>query len=91
MKRLLMLLVRAYSLLISPFLGRNCRYYPTCSAYTLEAIERHGAWRGLWLGIRRVGRCHPWHEGGYDPVPDRQKSPGADTTRGNDNRDRPPL
>ena len=69
-KRLLMLLVRGYSLLISPFLGHNCRYYPSCSAYTLEAIERHGAWRGLWLGLKRVGRCHPWHEGGYDPVPD---------------------
>lgn len=68
--RVLKALVRGYSLLISPFLGHNCRYYPTCSAYTLEAIERHGPWRGLWLGIKRVGRCHPWHEGGYDPVPD---------------------
>lgn len=65
-----MLLVRGYSLLVSPFLGHNCRYYPSCSAYTLEAIERHGPLRGLWLGIKRVGRCHPWHAGGYDPVPD---------------------
>jgi len=70
MKRILAWLIRGYSLFISPFLGHHCRYYPSCSAYTLEAIEKHGAWRGLWLGIRRVSRCHPFHEGGYDPVPD---------------------
>ena len=70
LKRALMLLVRGYSLLVSPFLGHNCRYYPSCSAYTLEAIEKHGSLRGLWLGIKRVGRCHPWHAGGYDPVPE---------------------
>lgn len=70
LKRALMLLVRGYSLLVSPFLGHNCRYYPSCSAYTLEAIEKHGSLRGLWLGIKRIGRCHPWHAGGYDPVPD---------------------
>ncbi len=70
MKRLLLALVRGYQLLLSPVLGNNCRYYPSCSAYTLEAIEKHGPWRGLWLGIKRVSRCHPFHEGGYDPVPD---------------------
>ena len=68
-KRFMVLLIRGYALLISPFLGNNCRYYPSCSAYTQEAIERHGALRGLWLGIKRISRCHPFHEGGYDPVP----------------------
>ena len=70
MKKLVLLLVKGYSYLISPFLGNNCRYYPTCSAYTQEAIERHGVLRGLWLGIKRISRCHPFHEGGVDPVPE---------------------
>jgi putative membrane protein insertion efficiency factor len=70
LKRPMILLVRGYQLLISPFLGNNCRYMPSCSAYTIEAMEKWGAWRGLWLGIRRVARCHPFHEGGYDPVPE---------------------
>ncbi|HSJ72048.1 MAG TPA: membrane protein insertion efficiency factor YidD [Acidimicrobiia bacterium] len=61
--------IRAYQKVLSPFFGRNCRYYPTCSQYTIEAVEVHGAARGSWLGIRRIGRCHPWHEGGIDPVP----------------------
>jgi putative membrane protein insertion efficiency factor len=68
--RVLGKLIRAYALLISPFLGNNCRYYPSCSSYTQEAIEKHGALKGLWLGLRRVARCHPFHEGGYDPVPE---------------------
>ena len=70
MKRLMIALVRGYQLLISPVLGNNCRYMPSCSAYTIEAMEKHGPLRGLWLGIKRVGRCHPFHAGGYDPVPD---------------------
>ncbi len=73
MKRLLMLIIRGYALLISPFLGNNCRYYPSCSAYTQEAIERFGSLRGLWMGAKRVSRCHPFHEGGYDPVPDKSR------------------
>jgi putative membrane protein insertion efficiency factor len=69
MRRLLMALIRGYQLAISPWLGRNCRFHPTCSQYTLEAIERHGALKGLWLGLRRALRCHPFHPGGHDPVP----------------------
>ncbi|WP_456418415.1 membrane protein insertion efficiency factor YidD [Thiolapillus sp.] len=73
MKRLLIALVRGYQLLISPFLGQNCRYFPSCSAYTIEAMEKHGPLKGIWMGMKRVGRCHPFHEGGYDPVPDPDK------------------
>ena len=69
MRRLLIALIRGYQVAISPWLGRNCRFHPTCSQYTLEAIERHGALKGLWLGLRRVLRCHPFHPGGHDPVP----------------------
>ena len=67
--RLLLSVIRAYQKAISPLLGSNCRYYPSCSHYTYEAIEIHGVARGSWLGIKRIGRCHPWHEGGIDPVP----------------------
>ena len=67
--RLVLSLIKGYSYLISPFLGNNCRYYPSCSVYTQEAIERFGVVKGLWLGVRRILRCHPFHEGGYDPVP----------------------
>ena len=62
-------LIAAYRYLISPMLGPCCRYYPSCSAYTQEAIRTHGAMKGSWLGLRRVCRCHPYHEGGIDPVP----------------------
>jgi putative membrane protein insertion efficiency factor len=67
---LLALPVRAYRLLFSPWVGFNCRYQPTCSAYSLEAFEKHGAVKGAWLTVRRIGRCHPWGGDGYDPVPD---------------------
>nr|WP_067911281.1 membrane protein insertion efficiency factor YidD [Actinomadura rubrobrunea] len=67
--RSLMLLVRAYRRFLSPLLGQQCRFYPTCSAYSLEALQTHGALRGTWLTVRRIGRCHPFHRGGYDPVP----------------------
>jgi len=67
--RVLLGFVRAYQRLLSPLFGQNCRYHPSCSHYTYEAIEIHGAMRGSWLGLKRVGRCHPFHEGGVDPVP----------------------
>lgn len=69
MKQLLVLLVRFYQYAISPWLGRRCRFFPSCSEYTAEAIQKHGAWKGLRLGVKRISRCHPWHPGGYDPVP----------------------
>jgi hypothetical protein len=69
MKRLLTGLIRAYQYALSPLLGRSCRYYPTCSEYAVEAVEKYGAIKGGWLGVKRIGRCHPWHPGGYDPVP----------------------
>ena len=67
--RLLMLPIRAWRL-VSANLGPRCRYEPSCSQYALEALERHGALRGTWLAMRRIGRCHPWGGAGYDPVPD---------------------
>ena len=69
MKRLLVLGVRAYQVAIGPLLPASCRYYPTCSMYAIEALERHGAIRGSWLTVRRILRCHPFVPGGYDPVP----------------------
>ncbi len=66
---LLVLLVRGYQLFISPALGSNCRFQPSCSQYAIEALRTHGALRGGWLALRRIGRCHPFHPGGHDPVP----------------------
>jgi uncharacterized protein len=62
-------LIRAYRLLISPWLGNRCRFHPSCSEYALEALQRHGLWNGSRLALRRIGSCHPWHAGGFDPVP----------------------
>lgn len=62
-------LIRIYKYLISPYLGNRCRFDPSCSEYAVEALKRHGALRGLWLALRRVSHCHPWHPGGFDPVP----------------------
>ncbi len=70
MKYLLIGLLRAYRFLISPLYGQVCRYYPSCSAYALDAVREHGAAKGSWLAVCRVGRCHPWAAGGYDPVPE---------------------
>lgn len=67
---LLALPVRAYRLLFSPWVGHNCRYHPTCSAYALEALEKHGALKGGWLAFRRILRCHPWGRSGIDNVPE---------------------
>lgn len=69
MKTLFLAFIRAYQYLLRPLLGNNCRFYPSCSDYAREAITRHGALRGTWLAVRRVGRCHPYHTGGFDPVP----------------------
>ena len=69
MSRLLVSLIRLYQYLLSPYWGRQCRFTPSCSSYAIEALEHHGAMQGTWLATRRVLRCHPWHPGGYDPVP----------------------
>lgn len=69
MRSLLLGALSAYRYLLRPLLGANCRFYPSCSDYASEAIDRHGALRGVWLAVRRLARCHPWHPGGYDPVP----------------------
>ena len=67
--RMLLSLISGYSRFLSPLLGANCRYHPTCSSYARQAIDRHGAARGSWLAAKRIGRCHPFREGGHDPVP----------------------
>jgi putative membrane protein insertion efficiency factor len=69
MRFVLKLLIRGYQLTLSPLIGPCCRFYPTCSRYGMEAIDQHGAVRGTWLTLKRIGRCHPFHEGGFDPVP----------------------
>mgnify|MGYP000482835549 CR=1 FL=1 len=70
MKTLLLALLSIYQYLLSPWVGQHCRFHPTCSEYAREAIQTHGALKGTWLAARRLSRCHPWHAGGLDPVPD---------------------
>ena len=69
MRALMLVLIRLYQWVLSPLLGANCRFQPTCSAYASEAIDRFGPWKGGWLAAKRISRCHPWSEPGYDPVP----------------------
>jgi uncharacterized protein len=69
MRGILIFFVRAYQVGISPLLPSSCRYYPSCSVYAIEALQKHGAWHGGWLTIRRLARCHPFRPGGFDPVP----------------------
>ena len=75
LRRLFVLPIRFYQLFISPVLHPACRFYPTCSAYALEAIRTHGVLRGGWLALRRLARCHPWGGSGYDPVPPARRHP----------------
>lgn len=75
MKRLAIFLLRGYQYLISPLLGPRCRFHPSCSHYAIEALQQHGLLRGLWLTLRRLLRCHPWHAGGHDPVPPNDRCP----------------
>jgi putative membrane protein insertion efficiency factor len=69
MRWILILGVRFYQTAISPMLPPSCRYYPSCSNYAIEAIEKYGAWKGGWMAVKRIGRCHPLRPGGFDPVP----------------------
>lgn len=77
MTSLLLLLLRAYQVAVSPLLGQNCRFYPSCSNYAIDAVRTHGAARGSLLAARRLCKCHPWHPGGLDPVPPKSGSSAA--------------
>jgi len=67
--KLLLLFIRGYQILLSPFFGQQCRFTPTCSQYAYDAIEKHGAIKGFLYSVRRLSKCHPWHAGGHDPIP----------------------
>lgn len=89
MKGVLILIIKAYRLMLSPWLGGQCRFHPSCSTYSLEAIERHGALRGGWLMIYRILRCQPFCKGGYDPVPDSKPKAQQPESRLNSSRNIP--
>ena len=76
LKYLIILPVKAYQYLLSPLLGKNCRFEPSCSTYMIHAVEEWGIFKGFWLGLRRISRCHPWGSSGEDPVPKREKRRG---------------
>ena len=71
MQKILVILLKGYQYLVSPWFGQTCRFYPSCSCYAIDAVEKRGVLMGLWLTVRRIGRCHPWHPGGFDPVPEK--------------------
>lgn len=75
MNALLRALIRGYRLVFSPWVGNQCRFYPTCSVYAEEAVQQHGSLRGSWLAMKRLLKCHPWHPGGIDPVPPPSQKP----------------
>ena len=72
MKKIIILIIKTYQITLSPLLGSNCRFHPTCSEYTIQAINEHGVYRGLILGVKRISKCHPFGGKGYDPVPDKK-------------------
>lgn len=80
MKTILLFLLRVYKLGISPFLGQNCRFFPSCSDYAAEAVREYGAAKGSILAAKRLGKCHPWHPGGFDPVPKKSTETAVTTT-----------
>ena len=81
MKQILIALIRGYQITLSPFFGQQCRFTPTCSHYAIEVLQIYGAFKGLWLTVKRLSRCHPWHVGGYDPVPSTNISPDINSTQ----------
>lgn len=82
MKTLLLGALRLYQIVLSPWIGNQCRFYPTCSEYARQAVETHGSLRGSALAAKRLCKCHPWHPGGFDPVPGREQQANDDSTKG---------
>ena len=72
MKKIIILIIKTYQITLSPLIGSNCRFHPTCSEYTIQAVKEHGVYRGLILGVKRISKCHPFGDKGYDPVPDKK-------------------